>query len=94
MKIKHFAGYGSVTATKLSCKDTNGTRNLIVKVQGNHEYGLVRQSTYDLLKWLVKRFDKKIPDDFRDYMLEYTYQTGYENGVEYCIYDFKYPATA
>lgn len=44
MKIKHFAGYGSVNAVKLSKKnitDTFGNEKveLVVKVSGNHEWG-------------------------------------------------------
>lgn len=57
-KIKHFAGYGTVTAGKVkdnSCK-------LHVRVEGNHEWGLVRDDPYDLCKWLVMRFDKSVTD--------------------------------
>lgn len=54
MKIKHWQGYGSVSAQRI--KDPGCT--LHVRVTGNHEWGLVRTDVYDLFNWLVKRFDK------------------------------------
>ena len=54
MKIKHWQGYGNVSAQRI--KDSDCT--LHVKVTGNHEWGLVRTDAYDLFNWLVKRFDK------------------------------------
>lgn len=59
MRIKHWQGYGCVTATK--CKDSTPSM-LHIKVQGNHEWGLVRDDEYDLYNWLVRRFDKDVPD--------------------------------
>ena len=59
MRIRHFSGYGTVTATK--CKDSTPSF-LHIKVQGNHEWGLERSDDYDLYNWLVKRFDKSVPD--------------------------------
>ena len=59
MKIKHFAGYGCVTARKV--KDGNPF-TLHIRVEGNHEWGLVREDDYDLYNWLVKRFDKDVQD--------------------------------
>ena len=59
MRIKHFAGYGCVTATK--CPDST-TSMLHIKVQGNHEWGIVREDEYDLYHWLVSRFDKNVAD--------------------------------
>lgn len=58
MKIKHFAGYGTVTAQKI--KDSGCT--LHIRVSGNHEWGLVRNDEYDLFNWLVKKFDKTVTD--------------------------------
>lgn len=58
MKIKHWQGYGTVSATKQ--KDKSCT--LHVRVVGNHEWGLVREDLYDLYNWLVKRFDKSVPE--------------------------------
>ena len=53
MKIKHWQGYGTVTAQKVK----DNTCTLHIKVTGNHEWGLVRSDVYDLFNWLVKRFD-------------------------------------
>lgn len=58
MKIKHWQGYGTVSAQKI--KDKSCT--LHVRVTGNHEWGLVRHDTCDLFNWLVKRFDKSQTD--------------------------------
>lgn len=58
MKIKHWAGYGCVTARKI--KDPGCT--LHIRVSGNHECGLRRDDPYDLCNWLVKRFDKSVTD--------------------------------
>lgn len=59
MKIKHFAGYGCVLASK--CKDSLPSM-LHIRVEGNHERGLYREDAYDLYNWLVRRFDKNVPD--------------------------------
>ena len=58
MKIKHWQGYGTVSAQKI--KDKNCT--LHVRVVGNHEWWLRRDDLYDLYNWLVRRFDKSVPD--------------------------------
>ena len=58
MKIKHWQGYGTVSATMV--KDKSCT--LHVRVTGNHEWGLRRDDLYDLYNWLVRRFDKSAPD--------------------------------
>lgn len=57
-KIKHFAGYGCVKAGVVK----DGSCTLHVRVEGNHEWGLKRDDLYDLYDWLVKRFDKSVPD--------------------------------
>jgi len=57
MKIKHWQGYGTVSAQKI--QDANCT--LHVRVTGNHEWGLVRNDLYDLYSWIVKRFDRAVP---------------------------------
>ena len=59
MKIKHFAGYGCITARK--CKDSSPSM-LHVCVEGDHEQGLSTHDEYVLYTWLVKRFDKTVPD--------------------------------
>lgn len=58
MKIKHWQGYGTVSAQKIP--DKNCT--LHIRVTGNHEWGLLRRDAYDLYRWLVKRFDRSVPD--------------------------------
>ena len=58
MRIKHWQGYGTVSAKKL--KDSNCT--LHIQVVGNHEWGIRRDDIYDLYNWLVKRFDRSVPD--------------------------------
>ena len=92
MVLKHWQGYGRVKATKISnIKTTSGVRVLTIKVQGNHEWGLERDDTYDLYNWLVRRFAK----DCKDYtaIKEYGYTSGYENGEDTCTYTFKYSPT-
>lgn len=59
MRIKHFAGYGTVEAKKIN----DGKAKLHVRVVGNHEWGLQRADMSDLYHWLVKRFDKSVPDE-------------------------------
>lgn len=59
MKIKHWQGYGCVNATK--CKDSLPSM-LHIRVEGNHEWGIVLEDEYDLYNWLVKRFDRTVPD--------------------------------
>jgi len=61
MKIKHWAGYGSITANSIFRKYNSFSKEyeIIIQVQGNHEQGLVRKDEYDILNWLLKRFDKE-----------------------------------
>lgn len=58
-KIKHWAGYGTVQAGVIK----DGSCKLHVMVTGVHECGLRRDDLSDLYKWLVKRFDKSVPDE-------------------------------
>lgn len=68
MRIKHWQGYGTVDAKRLSrTVDEDGIVVMRVKVSGDHEWGLVRDDPYDLKNWLIKRFDK----DFKDQRIEY-----------------------
>ena len=87
MRIKHWQGYGTVDAKRLSrTVDEDGIVVMRVKVSGDHEWGLVRDDPYDLKNWLIKRFDK----DFKDQRIEYYHDEGVETGVEWCIYTFGY----
>lgn len=97
MKIKHFAGYGSVNATKVSKRTVQGLpweqsemTELVVKVSGFHEWGLERDDTYDIYNWLVKRFDKTVKDYTKISSIKM--DSGYENGEETCTYTIKYAA--
>ena len=59
MKIKHWQGYGTVTAKKVSLeKQENGHRVIRILVSGNHECGIECNDNYTLTNWLLKRFDK------------------------------------
>ena len=59
MRIKHWAGYGCVSARKVN---DNNPFTLHIRVEGDHEQGLVREDEYDLYTWLVKRFDHDVQD--------------------------------
>lgn len=90
MKIKHWQGYGTVDATKISrTREPLGRIVLRVKVSGNHEWGLIREDAYDLMNWLLKRFDKSFTGDQRDFDYRIL-DSGIDNGTEYCIYEFRY----
>lgn len=92
MKIKHFAGYGSVQAKKVSKTTCGGKSKLVVEVKGNHEWGLVRDDIYDVRRWLFNRFEKNF--DGNDYDIDMTIKDDYvrENNidVEVAIYTFIY----
>ena len=92
MKIKHFAGYGSVQARKVSKTTSGGRTKLVVEVKGNHEWGLVRDDIYDVRRWLFNRFEKNFNGE--DYDIDMDIKDGYvqENGldVEVAIYTFEY----
>ena len=95
MKIKHFAGYGCVNATKIKKETVDGITTLGVDVVGNHEWGLVRNDVIDLKRWLVDRFDKKakdIPYWEIDYQVWNDFQYEVVNGVERVVYMFTYPS--
>lgn len=58
MEIKHFAGYGKVTAKKI----TDKKHTLHIRVEGNHERGITlrKNDTTAMFDWLVQEFDKKL----------------------------------
>lgn len=94
MKIKHFMGYGSVNATKLSKKTVTNFcgekyTQLSVRVTGNHEWGLRRDNTYDLYNWLIKRFDKTV-GDYYTLNINYQVKESYIGDTECCEYTFIY----
>lgn len=64
MRIKHWQGYGSVNATKMSVRKVkdifeNSFVKLEILVYGNHEWGIETTDKYRIFEWLVKRFYKK-----------------------------------
>ena len=97
MKIKHFAGYGSVEVKKVS-KTTfenewaDKMTKLVLTVKGNHERGLVLDSIYDVKRWIFDKFEKNF--NGQDYDIEMSIKDGYiiENGVdvEVATYTFVY----
>ena len=92
MKIKHFQGYGSVQAKKLSKTTIGNKTKLVVEVKGNHEWGLVRDDIYDAKRWLFDRFEKNFNGN--DYDIEMTIKDDYVRegniDVEVATYTFVY----
>lgn len=88
MKIKHFAGYGTVEAKKMP----NNGATLHIRVSGNHEWGLRRDDEYDLFNWLIKRFDKSIPDYATWHRMRPIIEIheGWNVETDYCDYYFTY----
>lgn len=66
-----------------------------IKVQGNHERGLVRNDEYDVFNWLIKRFkESKYIDSYKNItsiLCDESYEKD-KNGemVETCIYHIKF----
>ena len=92
MKIKHFAGYGSVTATKVSKTKADGNTKMVIRVKGNHERGIDRNDLYDAVNWLLKKFDKSVDNwmDVKDFFINDYYITEGNLDVEVCDYTFVY----
>ena len=92
MKIKHFQGYGSVQAKKLSKTTIGNKTKLVVEVKGNHEWGLVRDDVDDAKRWLFDRFEKNFNGNYYD--IEMTIKDDYVRegsiDVEVATYTFVY----
>ena len=93
MRIKHFAGYGSVQVRKLSKTNLfDNKTKLVIEVKGNHEWGLVRDDIYDVRRWLFNKFEKNFNGD--DYDISMSIEDDYirENNidVEVATYTFIY----
>ena len=97
MRVKHFAGYGSVDVKKKSkttfTNEFGEKKNkLVLVVKGNHEWGLVRDDMYDVRHWIFEKFEKNFKG--YDYQIDMTIQNDYitENGidVEVAKYTFIY----
>lgn len=93
MKIKHWQGYGAVSAKKTSLVKKDGVAVLKVTVTGDHEYGIVCTDHYTLGNWLVKRFDKSFENRPRAIESVMT-KTGIDtpSGAEKCEYEIRYRA--
>lgn len=95
MKLKHWAGYGSVQAEKVerSYNTKTGCNRMVIKVSGLHECGLDRSRyKYDCFNWLLKRFDKKVAnlDDRIIDKIDYTESWDSTNRVDIAYYTFTY----
>lgn len=83
MKIKHWQGYGTLNAKKLS----SSADTLIVEVWGNHEWGLELNDMYNMFNWLVKKFDtSRTLDEFKTMKME----SFVLNGEDHCIYTMQF----
>lgn len=83
MKIKHWQGYGTLSAKKLSSSDDT----LVVEVWGNHEWGLELNYMYDVFNWLVKKFDSsRTLDEFKTMKMK----SFVLNGEDHCIYTMQF----
>ena len=92
MKIKHFQGYGSVQAKKVSKTTIGNKTKLVVEVKGNHEWGLVRDDIYDVKRWLFDKFEKNFKGEYYDIDMDIKDDYVNENGidVEVATYTFIY----
>lgn len=93
MKIKHWQGYGTVNAKKLTEYPTGVSRKkTIIQVTGNHEWGIERMGIYAAYDWL-KQFlpDCKASTDIVMLNL-YDAKIKDENGkeVDSAVYEFEY----
>lgn len=94
MKLKHWQGYGSVDVKKIASYPAGHSKSkAIIKVTGNHEYGIVREDPYDVFRWLGKRF---FPDcqDYRRIqdlnVIPGTEKDADGNDVDTAIYEVTY----
>lgn len=86
MKIKHFAGYGSVNAKKIALFKRNNTTTLIIDVSGDHEKGLRPYIIEDSIKWIAARFYSYILNipTYKIYIdYEYILRPGTPETIEY-----------
>lgn len=98
MKIKHFQGYGSIIATKVSKTSVTDFSNgfgekktkLVIKVKGNHEWGLNTRDEYNAIHWLMPKFDKTVNNsEYWKINASFAYGSD-EDGVEVGYYTFIY----
>ena len=97
MRVKHFAGYGSVEVKKVSKKPIiNGygekKTEMVLRVKGNHECGIVRNDIYDVKRWIFDKFEKNFKGNDYDIYMDIKSDYINENGidVEVATYIFVY----
>lgn len=97
MRIKHFAGYGTVEAKKVSKTTVTNQygekkNKLVVNVKGNHEWGLVRDDIYDVKRWLFDKFEKNFSGNYYQIIMDVKNDYIKENriDVEVATYTFVY----
>lgn len=97
MKVKHFAGYGSVDVKKVSKTTVTNEwgekeNKLVLSVKGNHEWGLVREDIFDVKRWIFDKFEKGFKGDIYDITMSIKNEYIKENGldVEVATYTFYY----
>jgi len=87
-KVKHFTGYGTVMMGRV--KDSSCT--LHVRVEGNHECGIEKDDEWLLYCWIVRRFDKNVPN-YHDWYLSHpviNIYSGIKGDTDTCDYCFTY----
>lgn len=92
MRIKHWAGYGTIEAKKLGYLEYNEHgRYITIYTRGMHERGLVRDDGYDLEQWLLKKHFAKDCKRLTDYKV---ICRGYgwfgDQTKEFCTYEIWY----
>lgn len=106
MYIKHWQGYGQVTAIKRGVVQTikntdyriadigEELKRIKITVSGNHECGVERNDKYDVFNWLLKRFDKSVKNADSRCIVDLQTDVYYEkvDGVdtEHCDYTITY----
>lgn len=88
MKLRHWQGYGTIEAKRLSKTQKDGLTTMHICVSGNHEYGLARHDEYDVANWLIKRFDRSFSDYRSIVGMQITECS--ENGIDVCHYVVTY----
>lgn len=60
MTIRHWSGYGFVSAEELSRADvSDGSVMMKIRVEGNHEEGICCLDPNVIGRWLVEKFDER-----------------------------------
>lgn len=96
MRIKHWQGYGCVSAKKLSLRTENGMTELKIRVEGDHEYGIESHDPYMIRRWLIERFDKSFERAPGNAPINISTVPGFadDGKTERCDYIIRYKSTA